>query len=206
MHGFCGLSLSVANLGNRTDYNIRQSWLIEAKSPPAPSSGAPPSGSIKTGLGPSCTFIYINFDFHFNSYFMDYHFYFLFLFIKKPTKQTNLTKYATLTMNQGLAKETLLINKFGRNLLKVTENYKKVDPTIFIDFPNLKVKTKTISITSRLHIWRVMGADPSGEVVDRCWVVFDLAVYEVYKNTSWQLKTAYIIRVALVTKDSYVSQ
>ena len=116
---------------------------------------------------------------------MDYHFYFLFLFIKKPTNQNNLTKYATLTMNQGLAKETLLISKFGyRSLLKITENYKKVDPTIFMDFPILKVKTKTISITSRLHIWRVMGADPSGEVINRCWVVFDLAVCEVYKNTS----------------------
>ena len=92
---------------------------------------------------------------------------------------------ATLTMNQGLAKETLLINKFGYRNLKVTENYKKVDMTIFMDFPSLKVKTKTISVTSRIHTWRVMGADPRGEVVDRCWVVFDLAVCEVYKNTSW---------------------
>ena len=51
-------------------------------------------------------------------------------------------------MNHGLAKETLLINKFGYRSLKITENYKKVDPTIFMDFPSLKVKTKTISITS----------------------------------------------------------
>ena len=109
-------------------------------------------------------------------------------------------------MNQGLAKETLLINKFGYGNLRVTVNYKKVDPTNFMDFPSLKVKTKIIIITSRIHTWRVMGADPGGEVVDRCWVVFGLAVYEVYKNTSWQLKTAYIILVALVTKDSYVSQ
>ena len=200
--GFCGLSLYVANLGNRAVYNIRQSWLIETNS----ISRRDPTGSIKTGLEPSCTFTYITSVFHFNSYFMDYHYYSLFLLNKKHTNQTNLNKYATLTMNQGLAKETLLIKKFGYRNLRVTENYKKVDPTIFMDFPSLKIKTRIIIITSRIHTWRGMGADPGGEVVDRCWVVFDLAVYEVYKNTSWQLKTAYIIRVAMVTKDSYVSQ
>ena len=44
LFGFCGLSLYVANLGNRAVYYIRQSWLIETNSPPASSSGARPNG------------------------------------------------------------------------------------------------------------------------------------------------------------------
>ena len=65
--GFCGLSLFVANLGNRAVYYIRQPWLIETNSPPASSSGARPNGESKYRVGSELYFCFIR-SIHFNLY------------------------------------------------------------------------------------------------------------------------------------------
>ena len=67
LYGFCCLSLSVANLGNRAVYYIRQSWLIETHSPPASSNGARPNGESKYRVGPELYFCFIR-SIHFNLY------------------------------------------------------------------------------------------------------------------------------------------